>query len=122
MTLGPDSDEPRPSGTGFYIALAAWIPLGLVLLQSGIPQTPSPSTDCSLWGCETSNAFAMGLLLVPGTPVTFVLARWACNRARRVLNDFPDSVEAGKASTALFLGRLAAAGTIAAWAWLVLWH
>jgi hypothetical protein len=127
MTLGADEPQPvavdgaRPSGTGFYLAVAALIPLGLFLLLAAIPPAaPSPTTDCGIWGCPTNNAFAMGLLLIPGTPVTLVLAACARTRAARVLDDFPDSVEADTASTALFLARLAAVGTIAAWAWLLL--
>jgi hypothetical protein len=122
MTVGADergtvdsADGPGPSGTGFYIALAAWIPLGLFLLLVATP--PTQSGDCGLWGCPTNNAFAEGLLLVPGTPVIVALAVWAYRRATRTLEMFPDSVEADTASTARFVARLAVIATIAAWAW-----
>jgi hypothetical protein len=81
MTLGAEepaavgaTDGPSPSGTGFYVALAAWIPLGLFLLLVATP--PTQSGDCGFWGRPTNNAFAEGLLLVPGTPVILGLAAW----------------------------------------------
>jgi hypothetical protein len=124
MTVGADepgtvdaAEGPSPSGTGFYIALAAWIPLGLFLLLVATP--PTQSGDCGFWGCPTNNAFAEGLLLVPGTPVILALAAWAQRRATHVLEVFPDSVEAGTASTTRFVARLAAFATIAAWAWVL---
>jgi hypothetical protein len=123
MTLGAeepgavDAYGPSPSGTGFYVALAAWIPLGLFLLLVATP--PTQPADCGFWGCPTNNAFAEGLLLVPATPIILALAAWAYRRAARVLDAFPDSVDAPTASTARFLVRLAAVGTIAAWAWVL---
>jgi hypothetical protein len=126
VTLGADepgtvdaADGRRSSGTGFYAAVAAWIPLGLFLLLVATPPTQSPGTDCGLWGCSTNNAFAESLLLVPGTPVILVLATWAHGRASRILEFFPDSIDASSASTARFLARLAFLGTIAAWAWVL---
>ena len=124
MTLGADesqsldADGPRTSGSGFYIALAAWIPLALCVVVAASPtEAQQPAHDCGIWGCATNNAFALGLLLVPSTPIALGLAAWAHRRASHVLRTFPDSVEAPTASTARFLARLAVVGTIAAWAW-----
>jgi hypothetical protein len=124
MTVGADQSQPvdveglSPSGTGFYIALAAWIPLVLFLLAVATPPQ-THSGDCGLWGCPTNNLGTEVFLLVPGTPVILVLAAWAKRRAARVLELFPDSMEAGTASTAHWVARLAAVGTTAAWAWVL---
>jgi hypothetical protein len=119
VTLGADldADEPRPSGSGFYIALAAWVPLSLCLMVAAGPTQAQMHVDCGLWGCATNNALPLAVMLVPSTPVTLGLATWALRRAARILRAFPDSEKARSASTARFLAWLAVIGVIVGWAW-----
>jgi hypothetical protein len=129
MTLG--ADEPRdleldgtpPCGTGFRIAVAAWVPLILFLLVAITPQSPPADCDQGIWDCTNGIDWVLAIILVPGTFFTVGLAMSARYRAWRVLEAVPGSKEAETASTVMLMARLAVVATIVAWVWLVwTWH
>jgi hypothetical protein len=118
MTVEVDTDA-EPGSAGFGRAIAAWFPLALFLITAVAPVSqPSGPDPCGLWGCPTNNYFLSWVVLIPSTPVTIGLARWARARARHVLDAFPESGEAETAATTLWVARLAVVALVAAWAWL----
>lgn len=125
MTLDADetarADRPAPSRTGFGLALAAWAPLVLFFLVAATPQGRSDCTQSFFCSGREDNTIPLWIILVPATPVILGLATWAYRRSTYVLDTFPDSERAERASTALFLARLVTVATIVAWAWLWFW-
>jgi len=130
MTLGArepqhgDVGRQRPARTGFRIALAAWIPLIFFVLLA--MQPPMSEADCDestgFLGCVDGRNITLVLFIFPMTVATIGLAAWASRRAAAVLDAASDSPEAERASAALYLSGLAAAGTVVAWLWLWFWR